>query len=127
MARARRVVVESAAAQEDLVEIADALDRHLGPHVSDRFIAAYGRTAQRLARMPGTGAPWPAVSPATAGRLRYATLDRFKKYLLFYAEVPAGIRVVRILIATRDLDAALAAGAADPEAVDPPGGDEDDI
>lgn len=75
-----------------------------------RFLDCADQTFQRLADLPGSGTPYEALSQAFHG-MRRSRVSGFEKYLVFYVEVPEGIRIVRVIHGSRDIEQVLQFGA----------------
>jgi toxin ParE1/3/4 len=76
------------------------------PDATRRFVAALERTIAAAAAMPGMGAPRRYGHPKLEG-LRMIAVGGFEKHLVFYRPTEAGIEIVRVLHAARDIEAAL--------------------
>jgi toxin ParE1/3/4 len=76
------------------------------PAVARRFVDVAEDQMRRLAEFPGAGEPRFFKHPRLRG-LRSARIRGFRNYLVFYREVTAGIEVVRVLHAARDLERVL--------------------
>jgi toxin ParE1/3/4 len=100
-------IVRRQGARQDLVSIYRYYAREAGVRVADRFYAAAEAAFTRLAKSPGIGARYNPEHPALA-ELRYFTLSRFKKYLVFYRPIGGGIEIVRVLHGARDIQSILA-------------------
>lgn len=71
-----------------------------------RFLDAVDVTLARLARSPSSGSTRHArVAPDLAEPLRFAVVDRFERYLVYYLDLPDRLLVVRICNTGRGLDA----------------------
>ena len=91
----------------DLDEIAEGLAVDASPAVALRFLDSAEATLERLAEMPGMGAPYDSDHPLLVG-LRHAPVRGFPNHYLFYFERPScGIELIRVLHAKRDLDKVL--------------------
>jgi plasmid stabilization system protein ParE len=89
-------------AKKDIAEIAayygkESLDLEL------RFLAAAESAIDKLVAMPGKGAKREYFHPKLKG-LRMWPIPDFRKILIFYAQTDAGIEVVRVLRASRDIE-----------------------
>ena len=71
-----------------------------------RFRINAEMTLSALARTPGMGAPYEASDPRLSG-LRCFRIQRFRNYLMFYLPLDNGIDLIRVLHASRDIQAAL--------------------
>ncbi len=98
-------IVRTPKARRDIIEIATTLGR-TSPATEDRFLDALEATLSRLARNPEIG---PIVDFAShePTDLRYALVQRFRNYVIFYRASPNGIEVYRVVHGSRDLDAIL--------------------
>jgi toxin ParE1/3/4 len=93
-------------ARRDLVEQAAFIaERSLD--AAERFLSAAERTFQRLADMPELGTRCRFQNPQAAG-IRVWRIEGFKKYLVFYQEVPHGVDIVRVIHGSRDIEAIFA-------------------
>lgn len=68
---------------------------------ADRVLAAARRNFDKLADMPGLGAPANARLAALANARRWR-VEGFPNYLIFYAETRAGVAILRVLHAAQD-------------------------
>jgi toxin ParE1/3/4 len=100
------VVVRHRAARRDLVDVFDHYVEVGTIKTARRFLVQAESTFQRLARMPSIGALHKPDEPIHPG-LRYMPVSRFRVYVVFYAAVPGGIEVFRVLHGARDLDGIL--------------------
>lgn len=73
------------------------------PDAADRFLRAAQDAIERLAAMPGTGAPRKFPNPELAG-IRSLPIRGFENYLIFYLPTDEGIDVLRVIHGARDLD-----------------------
>jgi toxin ParE1/3/4 len=94
-------------ARQDLIDIFRYLARDRGIQIAHRFFVQVESTLQRLADIPGLGAPYEAENPAFP-RIRFLSVNRFRKYLIFYIPITGGIDVVRVLHGSRDIPRILA-------------------
>jgi len=78
-----------------------------GEATAIRFTESAQGTIDRIAGMPGMGAPV-EYRRRRAKYLRFMTIPRFRKYLVFYRERSDHIEVVRILYGRRDVPKLLA-------------------
>ncbi len=92
---------KTAQALIDLSEIA-AFYGSASLEVELRFIAAAEAALQRIAENPLIGSPRPFLNPKLRG-LRMWPIPEFRSILVFYREFPAGIEVIRVLRASRDI------------------------
>ena len=72
------------------------------PAAARRFLAAVQDSFRRLADMPGLGSLCEFTNPRYAN-LRQWPVRRFKNHVIFYRPVEAGIEIVRVLHAARDI------------------------
>lgn len=68
-----------------------------------RFLGATEKTFKRLAALSGSGKSYEAISQAFHG-MRWALVSGFEKYLIFYVRVPEGIKIVRVIHGSRDIE-----------------------
>jgi toxin ParE1/3/4 len=104
----RRRIVRRPAAANDLAEQAAWYITHAGQEVADRFLAAAKRTAEELLRAPEIGPHREHLNPALKG-LRMFPVQGFDRHLIFYRPTEAGIELVRVLHASRDVATIIAA------------------
>ena len=90
---------------DDLREILSFLDTR-SPAVADRFARSVALTLESLTEMPGKGSLKQFRGRHLAG-IRSWPVAGFKKYLVFYRVVDAGIEVIAILHGARRLSAIL--------------------
>ena len=76
------------------------------PDAARRFLEAVERTIAAVTAMPGIGAPRRYRDPRLEG-LRMIAVTGFEKHLVFYRPDEAGIEIVRVLHAARDIQAIL--------------------
>jgi toxin ParE1/3/4 len=100
-------IVRRRGARQDLVSIFRHYAREAGLRVADRFYAEAEATFARLAKRPDMGPRYLHDHPALA-ELRYFTISRFTKYVVFYRRIQSGIEVVRVLHGARDVSRILA-------------------
>jgi toxin ParE1/3/4 len=93
------------AADRDLDDSRDYIAQD-NPEAALRFLSAASRTFEELARMPRMGSPKAFRNPRLAGVRQWRTHD-FERHLIFYREIEAGIEVLRVLHASRDLESIL--------------------
>ena len=77
-----------------------------------RFRLNAETTLSALARTPGMGEPYETGDARLSG-LRCFRVKRFRNYLIFYLPLDKGVDVIRVLHASRDIQAALQEGSAD--------------
>ncbi len=97
----RRAVRVQPAARADLRDIAAWLRQEADAQTAARVIQAARRTFDKLARMPGLGAPAEAKSAALSNARRWH-VERLPNYLIFYAVDPRGVVILRVLHAAQD-------------------------
>ena len=97
------VINKSPRAKADILDLAEFLARS-SLAVAERFIDAAEASIQDLILMPEMGNPWETENPRLRG-LRYRPVKGFKNHLVFYRVTAESIDIVRVLHATRDLDA----------------------
>ncbi len=94
-------VVRHPRALEDISEQARYIADD-NPAAAERFVEAAEQAFAMLADMPGMG------TPRDYGRiegLRMWPVRGFQRHLIFYRPIEGGIEVVRVLHASRDLEA----------------------
>ena len=101
MPRTPREIRRTQAAIRDLIDLGDSFDA-ISYELSERFIAAAEATVARLASWPGLGEPWEDEGLGGA-EVRCSTVDRFRRYLIFYRETESGILILRVVPGMRDL------------------------
>jgi toxin ParE1/3/4 len=94
-------------ARADLIDTADYLQQQ-SVLVAAQYLTAAERSITLLSQMPGLGSPWESEDPALAD-IRFAPIDGFKSYLIFYRPLSDGIEIIRILHGATDLERLLAA------------------
>jgi toxin ParE1/3/4 len=78
------------------------------PKAADRFLSATQDAIEKLAQVPGMGAPRDFKNHELAG-LRSWPIRGFENYLIFYMPTAYGIDVLRVIHGARDLDRIFAA------------------
>lgn len=96
----------SSRAERDIDEIAEYLSRE-SLAAALRFYDQVPATLHKLASAPGMGRPVSLDTPSLTG-LRLWRIDGFHAVLVFYMPAEHGVRVIRVLHASRDADTALA-------------------
>jgi toxin ParE1/3/4 len=96
-----RVIIRPEA-DRDLDDIADYLDQS-SRQAGRRFYQAAQSAFRQLAGMPRLGTPYMTDNPELAG-LRCWRTPSFPKYIIFYLPLDDGVRVVRILHGSRDIE-----------------------
>jgi toxin ParE1/3/4 len=99
-------VLKLPAARRDLVEIADYLEQAAGLPVADRFLDAVEQGLATIAGMPSMGSPLQLLNRRLQD-VRTWSVPGFRKYLIYYRSVDAGISVLRVLHGARDADTLL--------------------
>jgi toxin ParE1/3/4 len=94
-------------ARQDLIDIFRYYAVQSGLETANRLLRQVEATFGRLAAEPALGTYYDADHPAFA-TVRFLTIPRFKKYLIFYRPVAEGIEVVRLLHGARDIAGILA-------------------
>ena len=89
-------------AERDIRECALFIGRDNSQAVA-RFIDASYETFQRLADLPGSGTPYEAISQAFHG-MRRSLVSGFEKYLVFYVQASEGVKIVRVIQGSRDIE-----------------------
>src|SRR5918995_4927035 len=89
-------------ARTDLIETALYLEEH-SPDAAPRFLAAVEDALALLAEMPGAGAERHLNNPALQGP-RMPPVKGFERHLIFYRPTSAGIELIRLYHAARDVD-----------------------
>lgn len=97
------------AADRDLDRQAEYLAREASLETALRFYDAANTTFANLARMPNVGERRESAKARLEG-LRVWRVQGFENHLIFYRPLEAGIEIVRVLHAARDLDRALNEG-----------------
>ena len=100
-----RLVVRRPQARRDIVATALYIAEE-SPDAARRFLEAVERTIAAVTSMPGIGAPRRYRDPRLEG-LRMIAVTGFEKHLVFYRPDEAGIEIVRVLHAARDIQAIL--------------------
>jgi len=91
----------------DLDGLAAYLALEATPALAIRFLVSVEKTLDRLAAMPGLGAPYESEHPRLKG-VRHAPVRGFPNDYLFYTEQPTGgIELIRVVHAKRDLPSTL--------------------
>jgi len=102
---ARRLARKRPQAVQDLVDIAAYLAEESGnDELGWRFLDAAEEALRHLAEMPGLGVTRQYNDPDLAG-VRMWRVAGFPNHLIFYREVESGVDVIRVLHASRDIDA----------------------
>ncbi len=96
-------VYRESLAELDLLEHVDYLAQER-PEAVVRFVDAVEHAFDRIAEMPGIGAPRVFSNPRLHG-IRLWPVPEFEMYLIFYQFVDEEIRVLRVLHGARDVSA----------------------
>lgn len=88
--------------QRDLRECALYIGQDNAP-AAIRFLDVAEKTFKRLAALPGSGTPYEAISQAFHG-VRWALVRGFEKHIIFYVQAPEGIKIVRVIHGSRDIE-----------------------
>lgn len=96
-----RRVVRTPEAKADLIDVYAFIGKR-SLDAADRFLRAADTTFERLAARPGINPSYETGNPEYP-EVRVATVDRFKKYLIFYRPIDEGIEVLRVVHGARDL------------------------
>jgi len=91
-------------AQADIDIESEDLGQRYGQPTAERFQDQLARLLSRLDALPTSAAEVDPPYPNHPG-LRVAQVPRFPHQLVYYVPTPAGIRVVRVLHSSRDIDA----------------------
>lgn len=98
----RRAVSVRPAARADLRHIAEWLRQEADAQTAARILKAARHTFDKLARLPGLGAPAEARSDELS-TARRCHVERFPNYPIFYAPMPSGgVVILRVLHAAQD-------------------------
>lgn len=93
-------------AQDDASEAADWYGIHADQAVELAFIAAVEAAEALIAAYPALGsARHAALLPDLPVPLRFVSLKRFERYLLYYLDLPDHVEVLRLWNTARGLDA----------------------
>lgn len=93
-------------ARIDLDDIAAHLTVNAGVDVALRFLEAVETVLEHIDAMPESGAPFECEDPRLSG-IRHISVRGFRNHYVFYFVRPAGIDLVRVLHAKRDLSSIL--------------------
>ncbi|MFO0803166.1 MAG: type II toxin-antitoxin system RelE/ParE family toxin [Gemmataceae bacterium] len=93
-------------ARIDLDDIAAHLAVNAGADVAIRFLEAVETVLEQIDAMPESGAPFECDDPRLNG-IRHISVRGFRNHYVFYFVRPAGIDLVRVLHAKRDLSSIL--------------------
>jgi toxin ParE1/3/4 len=96
-----RRVVRTPEAKADLIDVYVFIGQR-SLDAANRSLRAADTTFERLAARPGVNPTYETGYPAYPV-VRVATVDRFKKYLIFYRPIDDGIEVLRVVHGARDL------------------------
>jgi toxin ParE1/3/4 len=92
-------------ARQDLLDQAEYISEG-NPEMGDRFYETANATFDRLAKMPGMGAPR-RFAAAGLDELRMVPIRGFERHLVFYRPTAGGVEVIRVLHSSRDLESLL--------------------
>jgi toxin ParE1/3/4 len=98
-------VQKSNSARRDLLDQFTFIGRS-NPAAAKRFLRAAGKTITMLANIPELAGFWESENPRHAD-VRVWPIRQFENYLIFYRVRSDGIRILRILHAAQDINAAL--------------------
>jgi len=101
----RRRVIKSAESRSDVIAAARYI-ADSNKSAALRFASAVEESLQRLLQVPQLGEKLASQNSALRD-LRVWPVQKFRNFLVFYAEMPDGIRVIRILHGARDWQAIL--------------------
>ena len=93
---------KSGAAQKDLLDHFLYIGRNSKP-AATRFLRAVDKACQFLVDFPKIGSLWDSDNPALEG-IRFWSIKKFEKYLIFYQPVSDGIYVLRIFHSAQDIE-----------------------
>ncbi len=68
---------------------------------ADRFLTEAEKTFRRLASMPGIGELFDSLDP-DLGQIRRSLISKHKNYVVYYAPIEGGIRVLRVIHSARE-------------------------
>ena len=96
-----RRVARRPRARQDIIEQAEFIGAD-NPRAAERFLGAIERAERMLAATPGMGAA--RDFPRLEG-IRMWPVKGFTRHLIFYRPIEGGIEVIRMLHASRDIEA----------------------
>jgi toxin ParE1/3/4 len=102
---ARPVTVRPRAV-EDIEGHADYLEENATPEIAQRFRAAIMNAVDRIAFMPGAGAPREVQNALLSG-LRMYVIPDFRNYLVFYLTPEGSVEIVRVFHGAQDITSIL--------------------
>jgi len=76
------------------------------PAAAEDFLDHVDSTFTQLADMPGVGGIW-LIDPRRKTEIRWMSIRKFKKYLIFYVETDKTVEVVRVLHASQNINTIL--------------------
>lgn len=97
-----RKVLRRPRARQDLIEQSRYLAQEADLDTALSFLARCEIAFSKLAERPGIGSPY-ITEHASLESVRMSPVDGFRSILVFYQEVPGGIRILRVLHTRRDL------------------------
>ncbi len=100
-------VRKSESAKRDLTEQWVWYAENADIDIADRFLGAADSTISMLAGQPEVGSRIFVRRPELQGMRRFPVSGGFDKILLFYFPLKAGIELVRVVHASRDLESLL--------------------
>jgi toxin ParE1/3/4 len=71
------------------------------PRSAIRFQKSFKATSQRLCRHPGLGEPYIPEDP-TIQSVRRNRVTGFPNYVIYYAQIPAGLTILRVIHSARE-------------------------
>lgn len=91
-------------ARWDIEEISDHIRNDSGPYVAERFTDRLSKTLALLESLPAMGE---LIEPGFSGLpgMRAMNVKQYPRFIIYFQPKPDGIRVLRVLHASRDLDA----------------------
>jgi toxin ParE1/3/4 len=108
-----RHVAIQASAKRDLIDhyARIALDK-VAP--AERLLMVARESFERLAATPGIGRAWESRNAKLSGVRVYPLPHGYRSYLVFYRPTSAGVEIIRVLHAARDVAAVLDAMFTEP-------------
>ncbi len=94
-------IERSAAARADLIGHFVYLAEEAGEAIGNRFLDCAEVSFRLLSEQPQIGPSVPSQIPALAGVRKWCVKD-FDRFLIFYAPIEGGVRIIRILHAAQD-------------------------
>jgi toxin ParE1/3/4 len=96
-------VILQPAAERDLIEHFSYIARNSDEPMARRFLTAAYATFDQLAQMPRMGSSRRFRNPRFSN-VRMWRVEGFEKHLIFYRPLDDGIRVLRLLYGSRDIE-----------------------